>query len=63
MRIKLIDFGGKTPVRKHYNDAGADIFSPRDQTIYPPGRYILSRLVLGLNCPTALRVLSFPEAA
>jgi dUTP pyrophosphatase len=27
MKIKLIEFGGKTPERNHYNDAGADVFA------------------------------------
>lgn len=31
MRIKLIDFGGKAPVRTHYNDAGADVFARVDE--------------------------------
>lgn len=35
MKIKLIDFGGKAPSRKHYNDAGADVYA-RVTTIIPP---------------------------
>lgn len=30
MKIQLIDFGGRSPERAHANDAGADVFSPRD---------------------------------
>ena len=45
MKIKLIDFNGPAPVRAHDNDAGADVFSPRDQTIYPGQVY---KLPLGI---------------
>ena len=30
MKIQLIDFGGRSPERTHANDAGADVFSPKD---------------------------------
>ena len=30
MKIQLIDFGGRSPERAHANDAGADVFSPRE---------------------------------
>ena len=33
MKVKLIDFNGRAPVRAHDNDAGADVFSPREQTL------------------------------
>ena len=34
MKIKLIDFGAKNaPVRKHYNDAGADVVALKDYMI------------------------------
>lgn len=62
MRIKLIDFGGKTPVRKHYNDAGADIFSPRDQTIYPGQVYSLP-LGFGLELPDGFTGFIFPRSS
>lgn len=35
MKIQLIDFGGKIPKRAHVNDAGADVFSPRNEVIHP----------------------------
>ena len=35
MKIQLIDFGGRSPERAHANDAGADVFSPRDVVIRP----------------------------
>ena len=36
MKIKLIDFGvpeHQRPYRPHGNDAGADVFSPKDEVI------------------------------
>ena len=33
MKIQLIDFGGRSPERAHANDAGADVFSPKDEVI------------------------------
>ncbi|MCD7803534.1 MAG: deoxyuridine 5'-triphosphate nucleotidohydrolase [Oscillospiraceae bacterium] len=62
MRIKLIDFGGKTPVRKHYNDAGADVYSPRDQTIYPGQVYSLP-LGFGLELPDGFTGFIFPRSS
>ena len=50
MKIKLIDFNGPAPVRAHDNDAGADVFSPRDQTIYPGQVYKLP-LGFGMELP------------
>ena len=35
MKIQLIDFGGRSPERAHANDAGADVFSPKDAVIRP----------------------------
>ena len=32
MKIQLIDFGGRSPERAHANDAGADVFSPKDNS-------------------------------
>ncbi|MCC8047082.1 MAG: deoxyuridine 5'-triphosphate nucleotidohydrolase [Clostridiales bacterium] len=62
MRIKLIDFGGKTPVRKHYNDAGADVYSPRDQTIYP-GQVYSFPLGFGLELPDGFTGFIFPRSS
>ena len=52
MKIKLIDFNGPAPLRAHDNDAGADVFSPRDQTIYPGQVYKLPSASVW-NCLTA----------
>ena len=35
MKIQLIDFGGRSPERAHANDAGADVFSPKNAVIRP----------------------------
>ena len=35
MKTQLIDFGGRSPERAHANDAGADVFSPKDAVIRP----------------------------
>ena len=50
MKIKLIDFNGPAPKRAHDNDAGADVFSPKDQTIYP-GQVYKFPLGFGLELP------------
>lgn len=35
MKIQLIGFGGRSLERAHANDAGADVFSPKDVVIRP----------------------------
>jgi len=50
------------PVRKHYNDAGADIFSPRDQTIYP-GQVYSFPLGFGLELPDGFTGFIFPRSS
>lgn len=62
MKIKLIDFDGQAPVRAHDNDAGADVFSPRDQTIYPGQIYKLP-LGFGLELPDGLVGFIFPRSS
>jgi dUTP pyrophosphatase len=54
MKIKLIDFGGKAPVRAHYNDAGADVFAcipyhkyNSNEIIIPP--YTITKVPLGFG--------------
>lgn len=61
MKIKLIDFNGPAPVRAHDNDAGADVFSPRDQTI--SGKYISCLSASVWNCLTAMWGTYFLAAA
>ena len=47
MKIQLIDFGGRSPERVHANDAGADVFSPKDEVIRPGD---ICKLPLGFGC-------------
>ena len=63
MKIKLIDFNGPAPKRAHDNDAGADVFSPKDQTIYP-GQVYKFPLGFGLELAIAERFMrSSPMSA
>lgn len=50
MKIKILDFGGQMPKRAHYNDAGADVFSPKDYSV-KPGQRITVPLGFGLELP------------
>lgn len=50
MKIKLLDYGGRKPKRAHYNDAGADVFSPKDYVLWP-GQRITVPLGFGLELP------------
>lgn len=58
MKIRLIDRGGRMPERKHDNDVGADVFSPRDQTIYPGQTYAFP-LGFGIDLPAGLGAFVF----
>lgn len=62
MKIKLIDFGGKPPFRAHENDAGADVYSPRRQTIYP-GMVLKIPLGFGLEIPDGYVGYIFPRSS
>ena len=57
MKVKLIDFNGRAPVRAHDNDAGADA-----QTIYPGQVYKLP-LGFGLELPAGLVGFVFPRSS
>ena len=50
MKIQLIDFGGRSPERAHANDAGADVFSPKNAVIRP-GDICKLPLGFGLKIP------------
>ena len=50
MKIRLLDYGGRCPERAHANDAGADVFSPRDAVIRP-GEICKMPLGFGLLVP------------
>lgn len=62
MRIKLLDFGGKTPKRTHYNDAGADVFSPKDYVVWP-GQQVVVPLGFGLELPDGWAGFVFPRTS
>lgn len=63
MKIKVIDFGAapeRLPLRAHDNDAGADIFAPSDQTIYP-GQVLKIPLGFGVELPDGYAGYIFPR--
>ena len=61
MKIQLIDFGGKSPKRAHANDAGADVFSPKNEVIHP--RQICKiPLGFGLKIPDGYAGSIFPRS-
>ncbi len=62
MRIKILDFGGKTPVRAHYNDAGADVYSLKTVEIFP-GDTIKFALGFGLEIPDGYVGFIFPRSS
>ena len=61
MKIQLIDFGGKSPERVHANDAGADVFSPRDEMLHP-GEICKMPLGFGLRIPDGFAGYIFPRS-
>ena len=61
MKIQLIDFGGKIPERAHANDAGADVFSPRNEVICP-GQICKMPLGFGLRIPDGFAGYIFPRS-
>lgn len=60
MKIQLIDFGGRSPERAHANDAGADVFSPKDEVIRP-GDICKLPLEFGLKIPDGYAGYIFPR--
>ena len=61
MKIQWIDFGGKSPERAHANDAGADVFSPRNEVICP-GQICKMPLGFGLRIPDGFAGYIFPRS-
>lgn len=61
MKIKLIDFGGLSPERAHVNDAGADVFSPKNEVICP-GQTCKIPLGFGLIIPDGFAGYIFPRS-
>ena len=62
MKIKLINFNGHAPVRAHDNDAGADVFAPKDQIIIP-GQICKLPLGFGLILPDGMAGYIFPRSS
>lgn len=62
MKIKLIDFGYKTPpTRAHENDAGADVYVGVNRTLYP-GQVAKIPLGFGLELPDGYAAYIFPRS-
>ena len=64
MKLKIIDFGlkhGFAPARAHENDAGADVFAPRDFTI-APNTTVKIPLGFGLVLPDGYAGFVFPRS-
>lgn len=62
MKVKLIDYGGRAPVRAHYNDAGADVFSPWSYFI-EPGQNQVIPLGFGVEIPDGFAGLVLPRTS
>lgn len=62
MKVKLIDFQGTPPLRAHDNDAGADVFSPVEQIIFP-GQVLKIPLGFGLELPDGCAGYIFPRSS
>lgn len=61
MKIRLLDYGGRCPERAHANDAGADVFSPRNAVIRP-GEICKIPLGFGLLVPDGYAAFIFPKS-
>ncbi len=62
MKIKLINFSGGKPVRKHYNDAGADVAVP-NYTEFPPHSATKVPLGFGVEIPDGFMGCIFPRTS
>lgn len=62
MKIKLIDFGGRAPVRAHDNDAGADVFCQENMVIRV-GSVCKIPLGFGLELPDGLMACVYPRSS
>lgn len=62
MKIKIIDFGAvHLPERKHYNDAGADVYVNQSVSIWP-NETVKIPLGFGLELPDGLAAYVFPRS-
>lgn len=66
MKIKIIDFGAiernQIPKRKHYNDAGADIYSTYTVNLYP-NQVVKIPLGFGLELPDGYAGYIYPRTS
>lgn len=68
MKIRVIDYGcEKLPIRKHYNDAGADVYiNIKDRTKIlrlPPNDTVTIPLGFGLEIPDGYAAFIFPRSS
>lgn len=62
MRIKIIDFGAtELPWRAHYNDAGADVYNPKDVYI-ADGQTAVIPLGFGVELPDGFMGLIYTRS-
>ena len=62
MKIRVINYGyEQLPLRAHYNDAGADVFSPED-VIVPAHGAVKIPLGLGLRIPDGFMLCNYPKS-
>jgi dUTP pyrophosphatase len=64
MKIKLIKFGDyyKDPLRKHFDDAGMDVYSPLGFALQPHETFSLP-LGIGLDLPNGFCGFVFPRSS
>lgn len=62
MKIQLLDFGGNPPTRKHYNDAGADVYAGDTYEIHPSSTVKIP-LGFGLALPDGFVGFIFPRSS
>lgn len=64
MKIKIINFGLEEkyfPKRKHYNDAGADLYSPETVTVHNNETVVID-LKFGLHIPDGFSAYTFSRS-
>ena len=62
MKVKMIDFGGKTPERAHYNDAGLDCFANESTSLQLHERARI-KLGFGLELPDGYVAFLLPRSS
>ena len=63
MKIKIIDYGYKNkPVRKHYSDAGLDVYLPND-IVVPKDGVVTVPLGFGLQLPDGFMAYFMPRSS